>query len=174
MAKANLTAARLHEILYYDPSTGIFRWKAKASRFATGVEIGEIAGAERQDGYWYIYIDKVGYRAHRLAWMYIHGSTPSIIDHKNGVRSDNRIDNLRLATRALNNQNRSGSRARKLPTGVTSQGCRFTARIVVTLAGRRFQLYLGTFVSEHEANEIYLAAKKLMHPGAIDYRPSTI
>ncbi|MGM8463013.1 HNH endonuclease [Enterobacter cloacae] len=57
-------------------------------------------------GYAYIKVDRVKYSAHRLAWLYVHGSMPEEqIDHVNNNRSDNRISNLRLASRSQNMMN---------------------------------------------------------------------
>lgn len=98
-----ITQERLKEVLDYDPYTGVFTWrKARA-----GIAVGSVAGFVKRNGYIYIGIDKKYHRAHRLAWLYVHGNFPEAdIDHINRVRNDNRITNLRAATRSENLQNR--------------------------------------------------------------------
>ena len=58
-------------------------------------------------GYIIIKIDGIGYKAHRLAWLYMYGVWPNFIDHKNHNRSDNRIVNLRSVTNQENCKNAS-------------------------------------------------------------------
>lgn len=109
-----VTQARLKELLSYDAGTGIFRWLITRSPKVSG---GDVAGCfDTTYGYVTIKIDYVVYRAHRLAWLYVTGSWPRALDHKNRVRSDNRFDNLREATTAQNGQNRNAQKKSK--TGV--------------------------------------------------------
>ena len=68
----------------------------------------------KKDGYYRIglYKNKHGkkYQYHMLIWIAFNGlydKTKFDIDHKNHIRSDNRIDNLRLVSKSLNNINRS-------------------------------------------------------------------
>ena len=99
-----LTQAELKELLSYDADTGQFTRLMSATRTD---RIGKIAGKNRPDGYREIKINGKEYYAHRLAWLYVHGEWPADqIDHINGVRSDNRIDNLRLASKKQNMENR--------------------------------------------------------------------
>ncbi|EKS6407596.1 HNH endonuclease [Enterobacter hormaechei] len=98
-----LTQNRLKEVLRYDPSTGVFYW---LNPTAYCMHPGDVAGFVDYTGYAYIKVDKVKYSAHRLAWIYVYGHSPiEQIDHINNVRSDNRIVNLRLATRSQNMMN---------------------------------------------------------------------
>lgn len=46
------------------------------------------------------------YRAHRLAWLLHYGEWPIEVDHINGVRSDNRLINLRSVNVGINVKNR--------------------------------------------------------------------
>lgn len=88
MTKAIITQAELKEQLHYDPETGIFTWLSK--RF------GKIAGTtNKYSGYVVITIKQYKIQAHRLAWLYVNGYMPKIIDHINGKRNDNRVCNLR-------------------------------------------------------------------------------
>ena len=101
---AQLTAARLRELLSYDPNTGIFCWQVSRGSGKRGLR----AGRKNDEGYIEISIDSRFYKAHRLAWLYVHGCWPAEqMDHRNGVRTDNRIANLREATHAENQQNKA-------------------------------------------------------------------
>ncbi len=86
---AELTQARLREVLQYNPRTGVFRWRRDAGTF--NPMKGKIAGGRKPPGRLTIRIDFKNYYAHRLAWLYVHGVwPPSKIDHKNDDGLDNR------------------------------------------------------------------------------------
>ncbi len=98
-----LTAEYLRSILHYDQETGIFTWKVRTAR---RVKAGDVAGCSDGDGYRLIKVQSRLYKAHRLAWLYIHGSWPKDqIDHINRIRTDNRIANLREVSNKQNLQN---------------------------------------------------------------------
>ena len=161
MATEILTAQRLREILDYDPFTGHFKWLVK---IAHRVEIGHYAGSINKRGYVCIRANKRGYQAHRLAWLHFYGSWPDDqIDHINGIKSDNRIVNLRDSTNCTNGQNkRSAYSHNKLGIlGVKRKGLKFTTRIVIN--GR--DTHLGTFPTAELAHAAYLAAKREHHAG---------
>jgi hypothetical protein len=97
-----LTQERLKEVLCYNPMTGVFT-RAKAVK---QTKIGDIAGSRNTKGYLHIMIDNKFYTAHRMAFLYMLGYFPeSDVDHKNGVRDDNRWCNLRSVSRSCNMQN---------------------------------------------------------------------
>lgn len=101
---SDLTQARLKELLHYDPETGVFTWRAESSyraRFS-----GQVAGSPHCRGYVAMKVDQRRYLAHRLAWLYVHGTWPEgDIDHDNRDRKDNRIANLRDTNQTHNNGN---------------------------------------------------------------------
>lgn len=98
-----LTQAKLKELLYYDPVTGVFTWLASRS----GVKAGDTAGSiDKTDGYRQIRINLTSYRAHRLAWLYVHGYFPEHgLDHRDRTRDHDWIDNLREVSQQCNLRN---------------------------------------------------------------------
>lgn len=150
---------RVSEVLNYDPATGIFTWTNKASRLR-----GRVAGRLGQDGYIVIRIDGTHVRAHRLAWAIHFSEWPSIqIDHINRIKTDNRIENLRLATQSQNNANRGhmpcNSHGDKGVTRLPSGS--WQAQIQVNKKNH----YLGAFKEKSEAMAAYAAAA-LQHFGS--------
>jgi len=102
MTEKILTQTRLKELLEYDPNTGIF-YRIKNLQGAGFV--GDQAGSPAQ-GYLTIMIDGRNYRCHRLAWLYVYGEFPNeFIDHINRIKTDNRIINLRIASKKQNAEN---------------------------------------------------------------------
>lgn len=97
----DVTQDRLKSLFNYERETGEFICKAWRGGTARA---GSVAGSLNK-GYLLITIDGKRYRAHRLAWLYVHGCMPKEIDHINGNRSDNRIINLRNVTRSENSKN---------------------------------------------------------------------
>jgi hypothetical protein len=104
--ETKLTVDRLKEILSYDPNTGVFLWRMSRGPRRAGEEAGTF-----REGYRIVRIKDFGYSAHRLAWLYVYGEwPPSIIDHKNGYKADNRIENLRICTYSQNLANQKTSK----------------------------------------------------------------
>ncbi|MFC0666224.1 HNH endonuclease [Azotobacter chroococcum] len=98
-----LESSRLRELFDYNAETGVFIRKVRTTN---NVKVGQVAGCIRPDGYLGIYVDNQSYQAHRLAWLYVHGRWPDgQIDHINGIRTDNRIANLRDVSHVENGRN---------------------------------------------------------------------
>jgi len=151
-----LTQARLLEILQYNPDTGIFTW-IKSPRKGW---IGKEAATNTSKRYLEIRIDGILYKAHRCAWLYIHGFMPkNEIDHIDQNTHNNRIDNLREATRFDNTHNT------RTPTTNTSgikgvYWLKKNKKWVGQVAHNGVQHYLGLF-SEIEQAEQAVRLKRL-------------
>lgn len=159
MAKPIITAEQLRSVLHYDPDTGVFTWIVSRPK----IRVGQVAGCLEGRGYRRICIDGRLYYAHRLAWLYVNGYWPSAeVDHKFGVRNDNRIGELREATHAQNCQNRRSARLDNKSglLGVCNDRGRPVAKITLDYKS----MHLGTFDTPEDAHAAYLCAKVDMHP----------
>lgn len=96
--------AELKAVLHYDAPTGVFRWRHSRRN---NIRPWSVAGVPtKRQGYLQIVVNRKAYLAHRLAWLYVHGSMPpDHIDHVNGDKADNRIENLRQANNTTNHWN---------------------------------------------------------------------
>lgn len=152
-----LTLERLKEVLEYDPETGHFTWKINKRRAKAGDRAGSIVA----HGYILIRVDQTRQLAHRLAWFYVTGEWPEKdIDHINGVPGDNRLENLRQATRAENCKNlKVSSRSTTGVKGVSRCGSRF--QVTIRFGGKRKNL--GLFDTIEEGDAAYKRAAELHH-----------
>ena len=147
-----LTADRLREILDYDPETGIF------------LRDGKIAGTLNGLKYRQMKIEGSLYLVHRLAWLFVYGDWPSRqIDHINGIKDDNRISNLRLATGSENLRNRPKPRNNTSGyKGVSWINHYQKWQATIKFDGKN--KFLGRFATREEAAEVYNLAA-LQHHG---------
>jgi len=148
----SITKDLLHELFDYKDGQLIRKVNSGTAK------IGDIAGCfSRHLGYVLVSANGKQYRLHRLIYIYHYGDIPDKlqIDHINGNRIDNRIDNLRLVTNQENGFNRLTAKGYRW----IEKAKKFQARIV--LNGK--DINLGLFTNENDAREAYLNAKANLH-----------
>lgn len=162
-ALATLTISRLSELLVYDESTGVLSWK----RTGKGRKIGRVAGSPDRHGYLQTRIDGKAYFNHRLAWAITHGSFPAeVIDHIDGNKLNNALNNLRDVTRRVNQENQRRAPVSNRSTGLLGATLHVkTGKFMAKIQVMRKQIYLGLFETAEGAHEAYLSAKRQIHQG---------
>jgi len=152
-----LTAARLRELLTYEPETGIFRCSTDRVGKGCKLKAGMKVGGPHNKGYWCIRIDGRSYLAHRLAWLYVTGQWPTeSVDHRDRNKMNNAWANLRDVTHTVNMQN-NGARGVSFHSGKS----RWMAQIVAN--GKQRQRY---FQTEGQALAARADMKALLHASA--------
>lgn len=167
------TPEQLRELLTYDPETGKLFWKVRSRDWFNSERYMNSWNARYAGREAFTASDDKGYRrtnfsgicitAHRAAWAIFHGEWPSEeIDHINNVRCDNRIENLRPASRTGNNRNRlisvlntSGLKG----ASWNKQSRRWVAQIAVS--GKK--IFLGYHDTAEDAHNAYCAASIKYH-----------
>lgn len=159
---STLTYEQVSELLSYDPLTGDLYWKVPCG----GRRMGVPAGSVDAYGYRAVAVLRTTYKSHRLAWLLSYGTWPEHeLDHINGVRDDNRVSNLREASRSMNTQNLHRPR-RDNKTGFL--GVVWNGRINKFVAGIRVagkSKHIGCFSDAETAHQAYVAAKRQLHEG---------
>lgn len=172
MAKRDFpTPETLRQLLRYDPETGKLFWRPRplemfATKRAFTVWNSRFSNKEAftaRDSCNGYRVGNVNYKlcmAHRVIWAIVHGRWPeNDIDHINGNREDNRLANLREATRSQNNMN-SGRRADNISgyRGVhfNKQQGKWQARVHVN----KKSVHLGFFKTPEAAHAAYCEAAK--------------
>jgi hypothetical protein len=143
----SLDGARdLMKVISFDPQNGVFRWLVSP---AANVRAGDVAGQTNPKGYRVIRYKRRDYAAHRLAFLFVYGECPSIIDHIDRNPRNNAISNLRAATPSQSSANRSywGNMTGYL--GVRRDNKRKMYRAYISENGRI--KYLGYFKTAQEA-----------------------
>lgn len=144
----------------YDPETGIVTWRSPPpnSRCLPG----EVVGF-KCNGYLKVALYDMNIYIHRLAWLIAYGNYPKeAIDHINGDRSDNRLSNLRLATKAQNSWNskmRKNNSSGVKGVSYNSAMNKWVGKIRVD--GKR--IYLGSFESLDDAKKAMEIARLKYH-----------
>lgn len=147
--RQDISLERAREVFVYDPADGVLRWRITIGQRAIA---GNVAGSQK-DAYQRVRVDGVNYYVHCLIWFIEKGEwPPEEIDHSDTDGSNNRFDNLRLATFS---QNRANTNIRSDNTsgikGVSKVGNRWKAQICVN----KTIIYLGLFKTKKEAGEKY-------------------
>ncbi len=155
----SLDRARL--LLAYNIDTGVIIWRVRATH--SRAPAGSKAGCLAKDGYLIIGIIGRLYLAHRIAWFLHYGRWPvDQVDHRNGVRDDNRIENLRECSNMENKQNgklRIDNTSGYIGVSYNRSRGKFISQI--KYGGSHFNL--GYFDSPEKASAAYLKAKKRLH-----------
>jgi hypothetical protein len=153
-----VTAEYLRQAFDYNPETG--QLIRKIARCKT--DLGPVMGSAHGKGYLLVSVLGRPYLYHRLVWLHVHGEWPKYqLDHIDGNKKNNRIENLRDVDGCINQQNMRTARKHNSTgiLGVTPNGVGFRARI--THNGT--VIHLGTFESPELASAAYAEAKRRLH-----------
>lgn len=161
--KERVSIAELRRVVSYNETTGILTWIVQS---AYNVFPGMEAGSTDGQGYKHFQYKGMVYPCHQVAWAFVHGDWPAMdIDHKNNVRDNNWIGNLREATSAQNHANRSLAKNNKSGAkGVCFKRGKWEVSIGYTTAdGKYKQRYLGRLEDFDLAKIIYAEAAEQMN-----------
>ena len=158
------TALRLDELkhwLWYEPETGIFRWRY-GTRNKTK-KPWDVAGCKSNTGYVHITLKNKTYRAHRLAWMYMTGNEPdALIDHVNQDKTDNRWSNLRTANAKQNQWNTAIRIDNK--SGIKGiHFCKTWERWIASVRVNGVRHHIGRYENLNEATSAVIEFRKKHH-----------
>lgn len=157
-----LTQEYLKSVLDYDPLTGVFTWK---KGLKNNPYSGKQAGSKHNQGYLCIRIMRKSYLSHRLAWFYIHNEWHDQIDHKDTIRNNNWISNLRPATNQTNNNNRIKCHKNNLSGLLGVSFCKIMSKYVSRIMVDGKTIRIGYFDDKESAHKAYIEKKRILHDG---------
>jgi hypothetical protein len=129
-------------------------------------KIGDKAGTLAATGYYTTYVNSVRFSIHRLIFLMHHGYLPKVIDHINGIKTDNRIENLREATNSENNCNRKSNNKSGI-RGVHWN--KYHKKWTAVCWKDRKAYYLGHFKNIEDAKKAIFEGRKKHHKEFANY-----
>ncbi len=155
--QAVVTHEMVRDQFDYDPIAGLL---IRKSNGVNGKYAGKPAGNIHSCGYRYVKIFGRLFRYSRVVWMWNYGSWPvNEVDHTDGAILNDRIENLRDATRAENTRNRIANRNSACSfKGVQLRRYPIGTRYIATIGVAGKVKYLGFFNTAEEAAKMYDAA----------------
>lgn len=115
-----------------------------------------------------ITVDGKAYALHRMVYLWNHGYLPKIIDHIDGNRENNNIDNLREATQqenCLNSKHRTTSKSpcKNVYLQAPTKNAEWKRNWVVSLMVNKKRKYVGSFENLELADLVAHEARNLYH-----------
>jgi len=151
--------ALLLDLFSYSVLEGALYWRKRPSPRAS---LTSPAGYTDTEGYRVISINGLSYRRHRLIWAYFNSDPgPLEIDHINRIKGDDRLENLRKATRAENSYNTTYSTNKSGAPGVCWHKRDKKWRVCIKSAGEN--VHLGYFDDLEDARRAYIEASIEIH-----------
>jgi hypothetical protein len=157
-AKYNLLSKELLQH-YFNYDDGELYWKNHD--YFKNV-LGKKAGSKMKTGYYHICLNQQLYLKHRLIFLYHHGYLPECIDHQDGDKDNNRIENLRPANYNQNGYNQKIAKHNKSGyKGVCWNEKHQRWRAQVGYNNKMH--YLGSFISKQDAIDVVTNFRKKYH-----------
>ena len=163
MEKQALTKELLESLFHYIDGSLI----RKTGRVG---DIGSVAGCiHRGTGYVHVKIDHKAYKLHRLVFLLHHGYLPEIVDHIDGNKANNRIENLRGATKSQNSMNQKiRSTNTSSVKGVSWH--KVNKKWKVALCKNYKSYYYGTYEDKELADLVAVEATEILHGNFSSYK----
>lgn len=145
----------------YNPETGAFTRRVRVGQRG---QVGKSAAFDN-GRYLRIHVKGRAFLAHRLAWLYVHGTWPGCIDHINGDPRDNRLCNLRdMDAAGLHNQQNHRRAQPRNQTGFLGVQLTESGRFAASIFANGRVVYLGRYDTAEAAHQVYVDAKRRLHP----------
>jgi len=170
-----VTPEILRQLIRFDEATGEYFWKERdASLFKNERRIScfrsrfvgkKLFTKPTRHGYGAAIVLGYSFLAHQIVWAFHHGEWPKMIDHINGDRFDNRLENLRECTPSENQKNKA-MLARNTSGRIGVTWNRQRRKWYSSIRVENKYIFLGSFHSLDDASDARARAEKLygFHP----------
>lgn len=152
-----LTQARVRELFDYRDDGSLIRRKSSGPAKA-----GSVAGSMDTRGHIQVRVNRILVHAHRVIFLWHHGYLPDEVDHRDMDKANNRIENLREATRSQNIANRSLRSDNKSGfKGVSFR--KDVGKWVASIQKDKKRICLGAYIRLEDASAAYASAAREMY-----------